>query len=162
VSLSAQENLRSAAASSFRAVLTRGPDSLRGLPFFAPNAIPSLRAEYLIVSVERAPEDAASAVDPVRDEPQVRVWFTREPVVLSGEWKATNSGGRRAWVLARAEGLPVLALVNERYALFLELPQDDSRMRAFAAALERRFTIFFENAPSDADLSLPAFVEFFG
>jgi len=160
--LSAQGLGSPPAASSFRAVLTRGPDALRGLPFFAPNAIPSLRVEYLIIAADSSPEDAASAVDPARAEPLVRVWFTREAVVLGRDWKETRSGGRQAWSLARAEGLPVLALLHERYALFLELPQDDARMRAFAAALERRFSVFFENAPSDADLSLPAFVEFSG
>lgn len=142
-----------------RGVLTRGPENLRGLPFFSPNAIPVLRAEYLIVPAAQAPKDAASAVDSARDEILVRVWFTREAVVLGRDWIQASVGERRIWLLPRPGERPVLALLDSRYAFIFELPADSPTLRSFAIALERRFDIFFRNAPSDAELSLPAFVD---
>ncbi len=143
-----------------RAVLARGPEPQRGLPFFSPNAIPALRAEYLIVPAASTPTDAAGAVEAGRRDPLVRVWFTRAAVVLGKAWVAVEAGDRGARLLARPEGRPVLAILDGRYSLFFELPEDGPAPRAFAAALDRRFAVFFESAPSDAELSLPAFVDF--
>ena len=141
-----------------RAILAKGPDASRGLPFFSANAIPSLRVEYLIVPAGAIPANAAEAVAPGRADPVVRVWYTRERLVLGATWKVVELGGRRARLLERVEG-PVIALISERYALLFELPADSPSLRGFATTLERRFAIFFDNAPTDAELSFPAIVD---
>lgn len=124
--------------------LLSGPAALRGLPFFAPNAIRVLRGEY--------------DLGPFR----VAVWYTREALVFGEAWKVQPSGrggAARAWLLERAGG-PVLAIVEQGYSLFVELPLDSASMRRFAWAWDEKFRVFFLNAPTDAELSFPAFVDF--
>jgi len=147
-----------------RAILSRGTEAVRGLPFFSPNAIPALRAEYLLAPADAQPADAATAVGRGRTEPLVRVWSTREPLVFGQAWARdleSQSDTRRALLLGRPEG-PVLALLEGGYVLLFELPAgaDAAAYRSFALALDRRFAIFFDHAPSDADLSFPASVDF--
>jgi hypothetical protein len=158
-------------------VLVRGPDALRGLPFFSANAIPALRVEYILVPAGSVPIDAAGAVSPGRVDPIIRVWCSREPLVLGPAWKPIALGARRALLLAGTDPEPsgaevsrsvpsnlavpaVLALPSARYTLVFELPEDNQVFRSFAVALDGRFALFFENAPSDAELSFPAFVAF--
>jgi|GEM_PF-1439324 len=144
------------------AVLLRGTFSVRGLPFFGPNAIGALHGEYLLGT--RA-SDAASAVAAAANDPakyedrRVSAWYTKERVVLSTGWKASASAGPGAFVLARPEG-PVLFLKGEGYSLFLELRAETPETKAFAQALNRKFGVFFRNAASDAELSFPALVEY--
>lgn len=161
-----------------RAILSRGTRAARGLPFFSPNAIPALWADYLLVPAGSVPGDAATAVGPGHAEPSIRVWCTREAVVLGTVWTRTALGDHRAFILKRQDG-PVLALIAARYTLFFELPAApagassgtalDLRRGAeaevvsflgnFALAFERRFSLFFDHAPSDAELSFPAYFD---
>jgi hypothetical protein len=145
-------------AAPARAILSRGPDPVRGLPFFSPNAIPSLRVEYLLAPAAQAPADAASAVAAERPGLLLRVWCTRSPLVFGSTWTRTSVGERRAYLLSREEG-EVLALSRDGYCLLFELPEDKPAYRVFALALDDRFALYFENAPSDAELSFPAFVD---
>jgi hypothetical protein len=144
------------------AVLLKGAISARGLPFFGPNAIGALYGEYLLGMRAR---DAASAVAAAggaaaSDKARlVSVWYTRESVVLSAAWKSSASYGPGARVLARPEG-PALFLKGEGYSLFLELAAESPEARSFAQALNRKFAVFFRNAPSDAELSFPSVVEY--
>jgi len=124
--------------------LLSGPAALRGLPFFAPNAIRVLRGEY--------------DLGPFR----ITLWYTRDALVFGDAWKAQPSGRggqARSWLLERPEG-PVLAIAESGYSLFLELPLDSPSLRRFAWALDEKFRIFFLNSPTDAELSFPAFVDF--
>ena len=124
--------------------LLSGPAALRGLPFFAPNAIRVLRGEY--------------DLGPFR----VTLWYTREALVFGEAWKAQPSGRggpAKSWLLERSEG-PVLAVSGAGYSLFVELPRDSASLRRFASALDEKFRVFFLNAPTDAELSFPAFVDF--
>jgi hypothetical protein len=133
-----------AAAPVSPARLLRGPDAVRGLPFFGPNAIAALRGEYDL-GVGHA-----------------LVWSCRGAVVLGAAWKAAQAeagSSSRPFLLAGAERT-VFALVADRYVLFVELPADLPATRRFAFALDRDFHTFFENAPTDAELSFPAFVEY--
>jgi hypothetical protein len=125
------------------AVLLRGPEARRGLPFFGGNAIPCLAGLYAVGDV------------------RVPVWSCRDPLYLGAAWKPLKIEGRLAasWLLEGKEG-PVLALAGRGYTLFLEAPGDSPPLRRFALAFERRFSTFFANAPSDAELSFPAFVDF--
>jgi hypothetical protein len=143
------------------AVLLKGTISARGLPFFAPNAIGVLYGEYLLGAAAR---DAASAVaagegSAMDKDRRVSVWYTRESVVLSSAWKPVSPADAGPRVLARPEG-PVLYLKGEGYALFLELRADTAEARSFAQALNRKFSVFFRNASSDAELSFPSVVEY--
>jgi len=61
--------------------------------------------------------------------------------------------------LAR-DGGPVIALAGPGYSLFFELPEDTPAFRSFLAAFERRFAFFFEGAPTDAELSFPAYLDY--
>ena len=145
-----------------RAILARGPDPVRGLPFFSPNAIPALRAEYRFPSLA-APSPAAPAAGPDESPaapagPGLTLWYSRSPLVFGPAWTRTALAERRAYLLPRGEG-PVLALAGAGYTLFFELPEDGPAYRAFALRLDGRFSLYFESAPSDAELSFPAFVD---
>ena len=123
------------------------------------------------------PRQQGCAMNAAASDPIVRVWFTRERVVLGREWKQATAGTSRAWLLERppsrdgasgetaspgeggAEKPTVLAILPGSYALFFELPDGSPRSRDFAPAFLRRFAVFFENARSDAELSMPAFVD---
>lgn len=142
------------------AVLLRGTYPLRGLPFFGPNAIQSLYGEYHLGIEAR---DAAAALKAASDElgksnpNRINVWYTREQVVLSSEWKSTAAPGVR--ILSRPEA-EVLFVKGEGYSLFLECKAAGSEIRAFALALNRKFSVFFGKASSDTELSFPALVEY--
>jgi hypothetical protein len=133
-----------------RAILLRGADAVKGLPFFPPNAIAALSGVY-------GPEGTASGA------PETRVWYSREALVLSSAWKRADLGAsglpdESAYALARAGG-SVLALRTAKYTLFFELG-DDPGGRDFARAFDRKFRSFFDNAASDAELSFPAYVDY--
>lgn len=123
--------------------LVRGPEALRGLPFFGPNVLPALKVDYDLAGMA------------------VKVWSCRSPLVYGAEWSApekAGTGGARLRFLARPAG-SVLALAGDGYTLFLESPGDGPSLRRFALALERQFKPFFLNARGDAELSFPAFVD---
>lgn len=127
-----------------RALLLRGPEPRKGLPFFSPNALPALVGEY----------EASTAL--------IRVWSSRSPISFGSYWELIPvklPDSLRAYRLARAAG-PVLALAGPSYALFFELPADTPSGRNFLIAFERRFAFFFEGAPTDAELSFPAYVDY--
>lgn len=123
--------------------LIRGPEALRGLPFFGPNVLPALRVDYDLAGVA------------------IKVWSCRSTLVFGLEWSAperAGAGAPRLRSLARPAG-SVLALAGDGYTLFLESPADGPSLRRFALALERQFKPFFLNARGDAELSFPAFVD---
>ncbi|MBL8966712.1 MAG: hypothetical protein JNG85_06860 [Spirochaetaceae bacterium] len=127
-----------------RAVLLRGPEQRRGLPFFSPNALPALVGEY------------AAAGD------RVRVWSTRAPIAFSAAWQVRRlalPAGLEARLLERGEG-PVLAFRAKGYTLFFEFGAQGAALERFALAFERRFSVFFERSATDAELSFPASVDF--
>jgi hypothetical protein len=143
-----------------RAMLVRGADSVKGLPFFPPNAIAALAGAY---SLSGPASPGAAAEPPGKGE--AAVWYSRESLVFGLAWKRADaslgaSSGEAAYSLARDSGL-VLALKVGKYALFFELPPgDDARSRAFVQAFDRKFRVFFESAASDAELSFPAYVDY--
>jgi hypothetical protein len=144
------------AGSGPRAVLAAGTFALRGLPFFSPNAIPCLKGEYaLSPGGATAPPAAETGIIPGE---RIPVWFTREPLIFGAEWKRSSLGGYAARSLSRPAG-QALALVSERYVLVFEIPSDDAAFRSIALAIANRFAVFFANAPTDAELSFPAFVD---
>jgi hypothetical protein len=135
-----------------RAILVRGADSVKGLPFFAPNAIAALSGRYSL----------DGATSPGRAE-GLAVWYSRESLVFSSAWKRldrseASSYADAAYSLER-DGRSVLALKFEGYVLFLEL-SGDSREAAFARAFSAKFSIYFRSAASDAELSFPAYVDY--
>ena len=145
-----------AVATPRRAVLLRGADAVKGLPFFAPNAIAALSGLYAL----EMPAGAGAAPGPAA---QVAVWYSRESIVFAPTWKRVDSRGvgafaDAAYSLARGEGT-VLALKSEGYTLFFEMT-GDPRATDFARAFSGKFPIFFRNAASDAELSFPAFVDY--
>jgi hypothetical protein len=142
------------AAAPRRAVLLRGADAVKGLPFFPPNAIAALSGAYV-------PGLPASGAAPGR--PETAVWYSRELIVLSSAWKRADAGAvgfpdEAAYSLARGS-LTVLAIRAPKYTLFFEL-SDESGGREFARAFDRKFRSFFDNAASDAELSFPAYVDY--
>jgi hypothetical protein len=145
-----------ASAAPRRAILASGADRARGLPFFAPNAIAALSGRYALDAAAQGGA-AAGATAPVT------VWFSREGLVFGPSWKRVDP--REAGTYAEAayslprEGGTVLALKFEGYALFFEL-SGDPRAAAFARAFSAKFPVFFRYAPSDAELSFPAFVDY--
>jgi hypothetical protein len=147
---------------SGRAILIRGPLIFRGLPFFAPNALPGLSGEYLLSLP--APEPTSQGSSGASASPQtlrLRVWYTREPLYFDAGWTRGALGRYTIYTSRRgAAGAPVIAFALDRYELFVELPADSAALRRFAAALEDRFALFFAEAATDADLSFPSFVDF--
>jgi hypothetical protein len=146
-----------AAATCFgesRAVLIRGADSVKGMPFFPPNAITALYGIYSLGG-------SVSSLDgaPAPGEPQAAVWFTREAVVLGGAWSRIDVGSVAAYSRAEASGT-VLSLKGAQYYLFFELPVYGPAEEAFILAFERKFLVFFDNAATDAELSFPAYVDY--
>jgi hypothetical protein len=132
------------AAEPGKALLATGPAAIKGLPFFSPNAIPSLSGAYL-VGAETLP-----------------VWYTREGLQFGGQWKERPSfalGGGRAWTLAANERF-VVAWKQRRFSLIVSFPSERAFDLRFSAALLTRFTFFFENAATDAELSFPAVVQY--
>lgn len=147
-------------AGSQRSILVRGAYPVRGLPFFAANALPALVGDY---SPAAAGSPGAGAASPAAPADVVTVWFTREALVLGSSWKRTSFGGLAAYVLTRGQGA-VLGLEPGAYYLFFVLPAgsapDDPGRIAFAKAFDRKFSAFFDNAPTDAELSFPAYVDY--
>jgi hypothetical protein len=144
-----------AAAAPRRAVLLRGADAVKGLPFFSPNAIAALSGLYALEKAGAQAEGGAPA--------QVAVWYSRESIVFAAAWKRVDPRGvssyaDAAYSLARGSG-SILAMRSEGYALFFEL-SDDPRALAFARAFSAKFPIFFHNASSDTELSFPAYVDY--
>lgn len=137
-------------------MLVSGADSVRGLPFFSPNAIAALTGVY---AVGGAPIAAAPMASAATGAPRITLWYTREAVVLGSAWKRLDLGGSALYSLPRDSGT-ALCLKSARYALFFELPVDDAANRAFVLAFNRKFLVFFENAPTDAELSFPAYVDY--
>jgi hypothetical protein len=139
-------------SSAQRAFLVRGAEPVKGLPFFAPNALPALSGAYSLRA--DAPRGA-----------ELPVWYTRASLVLGSSWKRAEGFGPSALLLARPQGR-VLVLRAERYYLFFELPaqggtvRDEQGRQAFIRAFERKFGAFFDNAPTDAELSFPAYVDY--
>jgi hypothetical protein len=124
--------------------LQSGPEQVRGLPFFSPNAIPALVGEYSL------------------GEARAKVLCTREALVFGPEWRRVSPDpgpGLTGFLVQGQEGV-VLALLSPKYCLFVELPADKPALRRFASALESRFSTFFDKAATDAELSFPAWVEF--
>jgi hypothetical protein len=142
------------AAAHRRAILVSGADRARGLPFFEPNAIAALSGRYALDAAAQAGAGAPATV---------AVWFSRESLVFGPAWKRVDA--REAGTYAEAAySLPrdvgaVLALKFEGYALFFEL-SGDPRAAAFSRAFSAKFPVFFRNAPSDAELSFPAYVDY--
>ena len=146
-----------AAAAPRRAILVRGADPVKGLPFFAPNAIVALVGAYDLA------EDGADAAGSAASSGAVAVWYSRETVVFSSAWKRADPREASAYATAaytlERDSLPILALQSEGYVLFFEL-SGDPRGTAFVRAFTAKFAIFFRNAPSDAELSFPAYVDY--
>ena len=146
---------KGASADPRRAFLARGADAVKGLPFFPTNAIPALSGVYRLGG---GPPGGAAPKDG-----EVSVWYTREPLILKSSWKRIEFAGFDAFALARPRG-NVLVLKGASYHLFFELPAgaatDDPGRRAFVKAFERKFSVFFENAASDTELSFPAYVDY--
>jgi hypothetical protein len=144
-----------------RAILLRGADAVKGLPFFPPNALAALSGAYSLdgpASPGSAPRAQAAGA-----AAEVPVWYSRAPIVPAPSWKRVDLGaglsaGEAAYSFPRGE-LTVLALKEGKYSLFFELP-DDPRAGAFARAFARKFQAFFDNAADDAELSFPAFVDY--
>ena len=144
------------------AMLVRGADSVRGLPFFPPNALAALVGAY-------RPQSAVSVAAPQPGEPgaagvdETTVWYTRETLVLGPAWKRTGLVGSEAYLMARPRGAVIL-LKQARYYLFFELPvgaePGDKDRLSFVRAFDRKFLAFFNNAATDAELSFPAYVDF--
>lgn len=141
-----------------RAILVRGADPVKGLPFFPPNALTALVGAYrpADTTVGGAPVSAASTDETV-------LWFTREALVFGPSWKRTSLGGSEYFVLARPQG-PVLALKRSGYYLLFAFPagasaEDPSRL-AFVRAFDRKFSGFMINATTDEELSFPAYVDY--
>jgi len=157
-----------AVAAPRRAVLLRGADAVKGLPFFAPNAIAALSGLYTLEKPAAADaSDSGAGAAPGKAAPgpaaQVAVWYSRESIVFAPTWKRADSRGVGAYAdaaysLERGEGT-VLALKSEGYTLFFEMT-GDPRATDFARAFSGKFPIFFRNAASDAELSFPAFVDY--
>lgn len=133
-----------------QARLERGPEPVKGLPFFAPNAIAALSGLY----------SAGGG--------SVRVYSCRAELFFGPDWQALPRGELPATASAKAlsalvrdrGGRPVIALRAQSYTLFIELPRYAPDLVAFAFAFADRFAPFFSAAPSDAELSFPAFVPY--
>jgi hypothetical protein len=156
---SAQGTTAQVAAPARRAILLRGADAAKGLPFFPPNAIAALSGAY--VADRPASPGASSAA--ASGAPETAVWYSRETLVFSSAWKRVDLGAagfpdEAAYSLPRG-AFTVLALKAAKYTLFFEL-SDDPGGREFARAFDRKFRSFFDNAAGDAELSFPAFVDY--
>jgi len=155
----------SAGTAARRALLERGADPIKGLPFFSPNAIAALSGAYDLgaSAAAKAAVSPIAASRPAPNAPMVGVWYTREDLVIGSAWKRAAVGGASGYALSRSQGI-VLALRGQGYSLFFELPSgeaaDDPAALAFIKAFDRKFLAFFENAATDAELSFPAYVDY--
>ncbi len=140
-----------AAQTTQRLFLVRGADAVKGLPFFPPNAIHALVGAYGVGGGGAA----AKATE-------TKVWYTREALVLGTMWKRADFPGYDAFVLTRPQG-SVMVFKTSAFHLFFEASTgtttSDPGLRAFVRAFIRKFTVFFENVATDAELSFPAFVD---
>ncbi|MDA8426524.1 MAG: hypothetical protein M0Z80_10360, partial [Treponema sp.] len=146
-----------------RAMLVRGPLAFRGLPFFAPNALPGLSGVYALAApAVPGPAGAASGDGgPASRTLPARVWFTRQQLYFGAGWTRGASGRYTVYSsTGGASGTVVLAFSTARYELLVELPRDDAGLRRFASALADSFELFFSEAATDADISFPAFVDY--
>ena len=140
-------------AGTSRALLLRGADPVKGLPFFAPNALAALSGAYVLGG---SPPAGATT-----KEPEILVWYTSETLVLPASWKKAAFFGPTAFALARPQG-SVLVLKGSLDYLFFDYPStlDEAAVRTFVSAFERKFRVFLQNAATASELSFPAYVDY--
>jgi hypothetical protein len=151
-------------------LLSRGSETVKGLPNFGRNALPALYGEYRIERVDGP--DAQSHPDP-------RVWMTMEALYLSpSNWSPVRAAGRNAYASARTETVdgvdyryflfdrPFVAdgqgAEPRRWSVIAALPQpggDASTNERFLSVFLERLAYFLSNARSPTDASFPAVLE---
>lgn len=131
-----------------RAVLARGTEPARGLPFFGPNAIEGLYGRYEL------------ALEPNGARYAVELWYTRAPLVLPSAWtRADCAAAPRGSLSSSGEGSVSWYLPGEGYALLVRFPSEYPDPCRFAAVLAERFAFFRRYAPDEAAVSFPAILE---
>lgn len=146
-----------------RGYLIDGPQPVKGLPFFSPNAIPSLKGSYALASESEGSADLSH-------RPSLNLWYTKEALVFGDAWKKADFAGleARSALISSYKSSSVLALREGRYTLFFvkdgsssgDSDVETAVNKGFILAFEKKFQAFFQNAASDAELSFPAFVDF--
>ncbi len=138
-----------APASASRAVLIRGPLSVRGVPHLPPNSVQALYGEYRWGSSP------------------VRAWILREELFIPGQWSEFPLRSRAGAALKaftrpgepESPGFSVFLVLQDRYWILVELPASESRNRAFLSELLSRLAYFASRAKAPTDLSFPAILE---
>ena len=122
-------------------ILKKGPVYHEGIEFLGVNALPAWYGEYSY------------------DGGVVRVYFTREEVVLSDEWKdgACGTGGMFSTV---RNGVPVTAyMVPGGWTAFLSFPDENAEICRFMEIYIRRQTYFINLSRDKSVFSFPAVLE---
>jgi hypothetical protein len=133
-----------AGAESDQAILDRGPVAVHGLPFFPPNLLEALEAEYLV------------------GQTLIQVFFTEEPLVLPSGWRKAPCGQE---VLLRVEGQdsPTFCYAEPGdggYAVFMSFETEDFPWCPWAQAFLRSLRSLrgFTQGPTEAPF--PAILDY--
>jgi hypothetical protein len=140
------------------ALLIRGSERVRGLPFLGQNALDALTGSYAL-------RDADGSIM------ELDLWYCAEPLIIPADWgRRACPGLPPAFALRAApqapalggirDGHEVLVLETESYRLFVSLPIGFGAACRFAAALSERFDWFRRYAALPSDLSFPALLEY--
>jgi hypothetical protein len=140
------------------ALLIRGSERVRGLPFLGQNALAALTGSYAL-------RDGDGSIV------ELDLWYCDEPLIIPADWVRRACPGLPAAFTLRAappgsslsgirEGYEAWALETDSYRLFVSLPAGFGAACRFAAALSERFDWFRRYATLPSDRSFPALLEY--
>ncbi|HAE23618.1 MAG TPA: hypothetical protein DCG47_15060 [Spirochaetaceae bacterium] len=140
------------------ALLIRGSERERGLPFLGQNALETLTGRYALS------DENGGALE-------LDVWYCAEALIIPASWSARACTGLPAGLTLRAappepalggvaKGRVLWVLEASSYRIFISLPDGFADSCRFAAALGERFDWFRRYAALPSDLSFPALLEY--
>ena len=132
-----------AGAQAEQAVLERGPQPVRGIPFFPPNVLQAWRGEYLA------------------GKSRIVVYFTREALVLPGGWQPAPCG-QDALRRVAGEEEPVFCYVEPGeagFGLFVSFESELFPWCAWTQVFLQRLRYLLAFTPA-SEASFPAVFEY--
>jgi hypothetical protein len=163
---------QAAGALGLEAILQRGPNPVRSLPYFPPNALKGFRGEYRMsgqggegnAEAEKARAGApASPAKPAGTpaDGRILVYFTREPLVLPSSWRPAGCPGQRLLRVPTEEGFAVChAEAGEGgYFLFFQFESEAFPWCPWIEAFLQRFRYLLPFAKDDSEIPFPAVLE---
>jgi hypothetical protein len=132
-----------------RAVLLRGPISVKGIPVYTPNRIPAFAGEY---SLE---------VDSGQQPRTVTVLFTRQRLFIPEQWVLRRCGVLRLYAVPEYETFALCYQDERGFYLFFLFPdtEEPGDWCAFTDRFIERFLFLYNFVDNETDVPFPAILQ---